>query len=156
MWRENEQRSRIAEVQLFNCMLDWLLLLFGTIPPWELFGEVRFRSLFSCQGYRSCLVTCCWTGSGDLCSNLLMRLYCITLRHELSAGEMQNICMTAVRTLGSIISTFRKNLCVRRQKLLLSTDYVKIPLSKAVTPSLYHLNSWGRTATVLALRPHTD
>lgn len=74
MWRDNELRSRVAEVQLFNCALDWLLLLFGTIPSGNSGEKPGSFLLFSCQGYRSCLVACCVAGSGDLCANLLMRL----------------------------------------------------------------------------------
>lgn len=54
----------------------------------------------------------------------------------------------------SVKSTFRE--CGRRREALISTDNVKMPLSKALTPSPLHLNGHERTAAVPALRPHTE
>lgn len=54
----------------------------------------------------------------------------------------------------SVKSTFRE--CGRRREALISTDNVKMPLSKALTPSLLHLNGHERTAAVPALRPRTE
>lgn len=155
MWRgqrAEQQHSRRS----FDCMLDWLLLLFGTAPCGNCLQESGF-SLFSAVRVTGAVWEPAARPALENCVQILSRAVVPNNTRKRIICRMG--CRIYLCNVFHYVDVQERRLCLRRPKRKWVRNpfffqMSKMPLSRALNPSL--LGTTVRTAAVLAHRPHTE